>query len=124
MKKSIFISFLLASCGSTYIKSDSHNKNDTTFTVIIYSFDWTKNDHRVTTAKRVIKDSFELQRADTTKNGITQKREWEKDTAYLVPIVDSTSSLDSLKRPVKKAELRWVQLPKELLLQDYNKNFK
>jgi hypothetical protein len=96
-------------------------KSDSTWTSVLYAMDWNRNDYRASTAIRIMKDTLKVDTTNPTKNIVVT------DTIYIVPIfidsmVNGQPVYDSLKRKVQN--LQWVVLPKNLLLQDYNKNWK
>ena len=102
-------------------------KTDTSWTVVAYSYDWNLNDHRITTARRIIQDMEKMVAVDSSGGTVTSEKKRIKDTFYLVPIFEPV--MDSTKKIIKtvigKDSLRvtWTKLPPELLLVDYNKHF-
>lgn len=122
MKFILPLVLFFAACGqatSDYVKSVP----DTVFTTVHYSFNWATNDFRVSTARKIVLDTFSLQAVDS----LTSVKKWVRDSVYLLPFADTVRKngkpvLDSLGRP--KIDVRWINLPKQFLLIDYNKNWK
>lgn len=122
MKQGLIFSALLflISCGGKSISKTSHT-NDTTWTTIDAAINWQQNQYATTTAIRIVKDTLFPDPDDKTKN-ISQL-----DTAYYVPrmepIPDSTGKpkLDTAGKPI--TTIVWYQLPRELILQDFNKKW-
>lgn len=102
----LFSLILIEACSS---KSEPKQQaNDTTFTVVAYSFDWNKNDNRLSTARRVVYDTLMPSPADKSRNIV------RRDTLYLIPFISKKDTVESVA---------WIILPKELLLMDFNKSF-
>jgi hypothetical protein len=89
------------------------------YTTIIYCNDANLNDYPVTTAKLFMKDSALI---DAFSDVV-----WYRDSSYQVPVFEDQKDekgkvkLDSAGKAIKY--VRWQDLPKELLLQDYHKNW-
>lgn len=112
----LLISYLWMSCennnrGSDFVKTPT----DSVFTTVHYSYNWTTNDYRVSTARRVALDTFAL----TPVDSLTSVKKWRRDSIYYLPFADSVT----VKGKVEK-KLRWVPVPKGIILIDYNKNWK
>lgn len=119
---------IYCACGGNKSKStEIIGKADTTRTTILYAHDWTNNDYRTVTAFRII--SFTTKPVDTTEGKVIS--EWATDTAYYVPFFNPI--IDSAKKILKRVDgkdstrVEWGKLPRtpnDLLLIDYNRNWK
>lgn len=106
--------------------------SDTTLTTINYAYNWGQHDYRTVTSIRIkSKDTFKylVPLQDTVRN---PKPVLDTVRINGLPVVDSTGRVVTRARylPVfdsvgkVKMEIRWPELPKEFLIQDYNKDWK
>jgi hypothetical protein len=98
---------------------------DTTYTVILYSFNWNNNDHRITTAVHGKRTTYVPDEKDPSRNvkktiDVYRIPFWQDSIdANKKPIVDSAGNV------IKKKHLVWVELnPPGLLLSDFKKEYK
>ncbi len=116
--------YSIISCGSNSKQvTKKLFTRDSTLTVIQYSYNWTINDHRTSVAMRIEYDTLTPDTANPTKNVWSRYQEYQ--VPIPAPVLDSVTKKpkrDGLGREVQ--ELKWAVLPKDLLLVDYNKNYK
>lgn len=134
-QSNLFFVFLVAlicvsvACNQSNASGKSESKRiDSVWTTVLYEFDWQKNDYRVTTARRIIKDSIKTV-YDTLADGkINGQSKLVLDTMYFVPIQstlkDSTGNILKNKEGKDSSITVWPRLPLEKLLHDYNKKYK
>lgn len=125
MKKHLATALILVLISCNNKSNDEefkHAKTDTIRTAINYALDWTRNDLRNSVALKIFKDTFII---DTPK---TNSLKWRRDSFYKVPL--PTNIFDSVtKKPILDSTgkqmqiIQWYDLPKELLIIDYNKKF-
>lgn len=113
---------ILSSCGSSTAPDFKKTPPDTIFTTVLYAHNWANNNYRIVTAEKIIKDTFKLIQVDS----MTQTKQWSRDSTYTIPFVDTARNghypiLDSLGKP--KMEIRYIILPIEYILKDYNKKW-
>lgn len=137
MKKTISIfalaSTLVLSCVKEPGTGTGHGPElparDSVWTVVLFEADWTRGDYRIATARRIVYDTVKSAVTDSTGGKIVQEFRKVRDTAYYVLVQDTVR--DEAGRPIidpttlkPKLGLFLPFLPKERLLQDYNKDFK
>jgi hypothetical protein len=108
--------------GSKYV----YSKSDTTLTEVKYIVDdWNKP---VTgPVFRITKDTFSYDNVGHSTDEITIKKQWHRDSMYFIPMVDTLKQngkvlYDSLKKPLAKINFHYI--PRDFVLQDYNKHIK
>lgn len=119
-----FAILLLTSCNDkpVYTKDVKLSARDTALTVVAYSHDWSKNDHRIASALRIVHDTLLPDPKDPVRNISTRDTSYQVyQTKILADSVTRKPKLDSLGKPITVYVLEG--LPKSFLLQDYNKRY-
>ncbi len=117
------LSIILLSCQQN--PEVKQGKRDTSFTVITYANDWTKDDYRTLTAVRISYDTL-MEKRDSSAAAIRITKEQVHDTAYFVRVdagkPDSIAGqpiLDSLGKPKWKSNILWAKVNKASIVHDF-----
>lgn len=107
----IILALFIGACGTKEVKK---KPTVNVLTSVLYMHNANNNDHRISVARKMVTDTFSFKfNADSSQAERTKIR----DSFYFLPFTDSI--------PGRKDTMavKWIPLPKNLLIEDYNKSW-
>lgn len=132
MKKALLIVTAIASfaCSSEKKEKTKAQPEEKVLTTGLIVINLSTNEYAIVALERTIKDTLKLTTTDSSGGKITQEKKIIRDTSYRVwwpyPILDSSGKVikSKVNPAIDSTTLRFAPILNEIVIQDYNKNWK